>query len=152
MNTEPTRRQLEDMRGCACLRVRRAARALTRRYDAALRPCGLRVTQLPLLVAPASREGWTVQALAEQLAMERTTLLRNLKPLVDRGALVVEPEGNGGAHVVKITAAGRRLLARAYPLWRASQEAVVSKIGYENWTDVLDDVGAAVEGRSFSAR
>src|SRR5215472_1683757 len=66
---------------CACLKVRTAARAVTRFYDDAFRPVGLRATQLSVLVAVASSEAVSIASLSRLLGMDRSTLTRNLRPL-----------------------------------------------------------------------
>ena len=68
------------MSGCVCFRLRRTARAVTQFYDRALRPYGLRVTQLPILVAASMAEAVELSPLSEKLGMDRTTLLRNVRP------------------------------------------------------------------------
>ena len=71
---------------CACLNVRKAARAVTQLYDEVLQPTGLRSTQFNLLVAVALAGEAPVTRLAEALVMDRTTLARNLKPCVRQGS------------------------------------------------------------------
>lgn len=70
---------------CACFNIRKASRALTGLYDAVLRPASLRSTQATLLMAIAAAETPTISLLAERLVMDRTTLGRDLKPLVAQG-------------------------------------------------------------------
>ena len=123
--------------GCACLRARAAARATTRAYDAALRPLGLRVTQFTLLAAlrVAERGGrpLSITDLAGRLAMDRTTLSRNLGPLERRGLATVGPEGAHRARPPSLTDAGRDLLGRALPLWAGAQEALRDAAGRAAW-------------------
>ena len=75
--------------GCACKNLRRSARAVTRLYDEALRPSGLRITQFTLLVAVALSEPVPITRLADALDLDRTTLARDLKPLTERGLLEI---------------------------------------------------------------
>jgi DNA-binding MarR family transcriptional regulator len=106
---------------CLALHLQRAARAATRAYDAALKPLGLTSGQYTLLVALARPEPPPLVALAEELAMDRTTLIANLKPLERRGLVAsLTPEGGRARHLA-LTLAGRALLARAVPLWREVQ-------------------------------
>ena len=124
----PTPTQLQDLRGCACLALRRAARIVTQRYDAALRPFGVRAGQLSILTAAASAPGAPLAALAEALGMDRTTLLRNVRPMVRKRWLEVRQEAGSRRAEVRATAKGRELLARVYPVWRRVQDDVSSQL------------------------
>jgi DNA-binding MarR family transcriptional regulator len=104
---------------CLCLAVQRAARALARRFDDALKPLGLTNGQFSLLMslnrpAPAGMKG-----VAELLAMDRTTLTAALKVLERRGLLTVavDPDDKRG-RLLTLTAAGRKNLAEAVPVWK----------------------------------
>jgi DNA-binding MarR family transcriptional regulator len=133
-------------RSCACLRVRKAARVVTRAYDEALRPLRLKATQFSVLVAASVGEGLSISALADALDMERTTLTRNLGPLVRDGLVAVKAEGARRARAVTITAKGRAHLQQALPLWRDAQDALRRRLGREKWADIrsrLDDLIAA---------
>src|SRR5215831_528764 len=115
---------------CLCLHAQRAARALARRFDRALRPVGLTSVQFSLLVvlhrpAPAS-----MAVVAAGLAMDRTTLTANLKPLARRGlAQVVVHAADRRQRRVSLTPAGRALLHEAAPLWLRTHTAVESLVG-----------------------
>jgi DNA-binding MarR family transcriptional regulator len=107
---------------CLALHLGRAARAAIRAFDAALKPIGLTAGQYTLLVALARPEPPPLQALADELAMDRTTLIANLKPLERRGLVAsVVPEGGRARHLA-LTPEGQVLLRRAVPVWRAVQE------------------------------
>jgi DNA-binding MarR family transcriptional regulator len=110
---------------CLCLHVQRAARALVRRYDEALRPVGLTSGQFSLLMSlnrPAPPDMGQVAAL---LAMDRTTLTANLKPLERRGLLrVLAGEKDRRRRVLALTPAGRRVLAAAVPIWQRTHETL----------------------------
>ena len=85
---QPNAAQLAEIEeSCACLNVRKAARAITQLFDEVLQPTGLRSTQFPLLVTVALLGEAPVTQLAEELVMDRTTLARNLKPLESQGLL-----------------------------------------------------------------
>ena len=110
---------LEVRDACLCLHVQRAARALARRFDEALRPIELTQGQFSLLMSLNRPEPPNVSSVAALLAMDRTTLTANLKPL-ERRALVkiaVDKEDKRARRLM-ITSAGRMLLKKAYPLWR----------------------------------
>ncbi|HYC17900.1 MAG TPA: MarR family transcriptional regulator [Pseudolabrys sp.] len=110
---------------CLCLHVQRAARALARRFDEVLRPLDLTHGQFSLLMSLNRPEPPSIGSVAALLAMDRTTLTANLKPLERRGLVKVsiDKEDQRGRRLT-ITAAGRALLARAFPLWRQTHAAV----------------------------
>src|SRR5674476_591682 len=104
---------------CLCLHVQRAARALARRFDEVLRPLDLTNGQFSLLVSLNRPEAPSIGSVAALLAMDRTTLTANLKPLERRGLLKVsvDKEDRRSRRLI-ITAAGRALFRKAYPLWK----------------------------------
>ena len=123
----------EVSRDCAALRSRMAARSVTRAYDEALRPIGLKVTQFTLLVAIRSAAFHSISEMAEWLALERSTLSRNLQILERRG-LVERSDGAGGtARTLAITEEGETMLIDALPLWDAAQKKLKKSIGNESW-------------------
>jgi DNA-binding MarR family transcriptional regulator len=108
---------------CLCLHVQRAARALARRFDAALKPVGLTNGQFSLLMslnrpdAPGVPKA-TVGSVAELLGMDRTTLTAAARVLYGRGLLTIDAEAKDKrSKVLKLTAEGRRVLAAAVPIW-----------------------------------
>lgn len=109
---------------CLCLHVRRAARALARRYDEALRPVGLTNGQFSLMMALNRPQAPSMGDVSALLAMDRTTLTANLKPLVRRGLVAVTDDpSDRRSRLMTLTAAGRAVLAAAVPLWREAQAA-----------------------------
>src|SRR6185312_2658723 len=110
---------------CLCLHVRRAARAVARRYDEALRPLGLSNGQFSLLMSLNRPEPASIGDVSSLLGMDRTTLTANLKPLERRGlvAMTIDPTDRRSRHMA-LTPAGRTLLAAAIPLWERAQEAI----------------------------
>ena len=115
---------------CLCLGLKRAARAVARRYDEAFRPLDLNNGQFSTLTAIAGLQPAGMQALAELLAMDRTTLTAALKPLERRGLVeVAVSEADARGRDVSLTSAGRALLARAMPLWQALQQELTDDMG-----------------------
>nr|PZN84248.1 MAG: MarR family transcriptional regulator [Pseudomonadota bacterium] len=107
---------------CLCLHVQRAARAIARRYDEALRPLGLTSGQFSLLMSLNRPEPPTMGQVSAVLAMDRTTVTANLKPLERRGLVEIQvDEKDRRSRRLKLTSAGRRLLAEAMPLWEKAQ-------------------------------
>ncbi|HUL87015.1 MAG TPA: MarR family winged helix-turn-helix transcriptional regulator [Pseudolabrys sp.] len=110
---------------CLCLHVQRAARALARRFDEVFRPLDLTHGQFSLLMSLNRPEPPSIGSVAALLAMDRTTLTANLKPLERRGLVKVSVDKEDKrSRQLTITAAGRALLARSFPLWRQTHAAI----------------------------
>lgn len=104
---------------CLCLHVQRAARALARRFDDALRPLGLTNSQFSLLMAPNRPAPPPMGPVATLLAMDRTTLTAALKRLEARGlVMVMRDPADRRSRLLTLTEAGQILLARAVPIWQ----------------------------------
>jgi DNA-binding MarR family transcriptional regulator len=110
---------------CLCLHLQRAARALARRFDAALRPVGLTNGQFSLMMSLNRPEPPDMASVASLLGMDRTTLTAALKPLHRRQLLkiTVDP-ADRRSRLVTLSAKGRSLLARAVPIWRRTHHAI----------------------------
>jgi DNA-binding MarR family transcriptional regulator len=131
----PSERDLLER--CVCNQVRRAARAITRAYDAALRPTGLRATQMSVLVAVAAADGQlSISALAESMAMDRSTLTRNLQPLASQGLVSLGAEGWRRSKTVAITRKGLERMRKALPCWEQAQRSLHDALGGTAWNEV----------------
>lgn len=121
----PYQTTLQVRDACLCLHLQRAARAVARRFDGALRPLGLTSGQFSLLMSLNRPEPPTIGSIATLLAMDRTTLTANLKPLERRGlvTVTVDPADRRGRHLA-LTAAGHGLLAAAFPVWQRTHAAI----------------------------
>ena len=110
---------------CLCLHIQRAARAIARRFDEALRPYGLTNGQYSLLMSLNRPEPPRMGDVAPFLAMDRTTLTANLKPLERRGLVEVsvDPKDRRG-RLLALTDAGRNLLLAALPVWRSTHDQI----------------------------
>ena len=110
---------------CVCLHLQRAARAVARRFDAALRPHGLTNGQFSLLMSLNRPDPPTIGSVAELLALDRTTVTAALKPLVRRGLVKVaaDPADKRSRRLV-LTPAGRGRLIAALPSWRGTHAAL----------------------------
>ena len=126
----------DDLRACVCNKTRTAARVVTRLYDEALRPVRLRATQFALLVALGDEGAMSIAALAKLMAMDRSTLTRNLRPLEVGGLVARGDEGWRRSKSVEITANGRVRLRQGLPLWRSAQSEVLRKLGPSSWSRV----------------
>ncbi|NEW85959.1 MarR family transcriptional regulator [Rhodopseudomonas sp. WA056] len=104
---------------CLCLHAQRAARALARRFDLALKPAGLTSGQFSLLMSLNRPQPAPLGSVAALLAMDRTTLTANLKPLERRNLLevLIDP-ADRRARLLRLTPTGRKTLAAAVPIWR----------------------------------
>ena len=115
---------------CLCLHVQRAARALARHFDHALRPLGLTNGQFSLMMSLNRPAAPTIGAVASLLAMDRTTLTAALKPLQRRGLVKISSDHNDQrARLLALTSQGRKLLARAVPAWTSTHAAVEARLG-----------------------
>jgi DNA-binding MarR family transcriptional regulator len=128
---------------CLCLHVRRAARALARRFDRALRPLELTSGQFSLLMALNRPQPPSIGSVAALLAMDHTTLTANLKPLERRGLLkvTIDERDKRARHLV-LTAAGRTLLVAALPVWEETQAAVEGLLARSRPADLRADLQA----------
>jgi len=114
---------------CLCLASRRAARAITRNFDAALRPHGIRATQFTLLATLELKGPQSIGALAEFMGADRTTLTRNLAVAEEQSLVAIRAGDDARARIASITAHGRQTLKRAVPVWRTTQTALTNAIG-----------------------
>lgn len=115
----------EVANACLCLHAQRAARALARRFDAALRPFGLTSGQFSLLMSLNRPNPPTVGSVADLLAMDRTTLTANLKPLERRGLLRSTADGaDRRVRRLELTPEGMAVLVAAVPVWRREHAAI----------------------------
>jgi len=129
---------------CVCFNLRKASRRITQLYDAALRPTGLRVTQLTLLAAIRVLEPVSMNGLAGAVVMDRTTLTRNLKPLNKRGLIEIQRGNDQRTRKLTITDEGHRVLVKAFPLWQRAQGRIVRGLGDETWKSLLSGLSALV--------
>ncbi|HYZ42884.1 MAG TPA: MarR family winged helix-turn-helix transcriptional regulator [Stellaceae bacterium] len=116
---------LEVRDTCLCLHLRRAARAVARRFDAALRPLGLTNGQFSLLMSLNRPDAPSISSLSALLAMDRTTLTANLKPLERRGLITVTvDDADKRTRRLSLTPAGQASLVAACPVWRQTHAAI----------------------------
>ena len=145
MSDATTRLAQNMLDTCMCHKTRMASRAITRAYDDALRKTGLRATQLAVLAAVGSHGALSIQSLADVLGMDRTTLTRNLRPLEDKGLVLLAPEARHRARMLELTAAGRAFLTKGLPLWEEAQRAIKRRLGQQRWPAVQDALAELIE-------
>jgi DNA-binding MarR family transcriptional regulator len=114
---------------CYCLAGRRSARFLARIYETYLEPAGLTSSEFSILSILEHFPGITVAELARRMEMERTTLVRALRPLKDRAFVVDGDEKQRRAVILRIAPSGLKKLDDAKPHWEAAQEAFERKVG-----------------------
>ena len=142
-------RQLADtpnfiLQDCACATLRETSRTLTQLYDQAFKPSGLLTTQYIVLIAIQKAEPATIGQLAKSMAMDRTTLTRNLKPLEKSGLIVSRRGDDPRTHVVSLTPKGKAALQRAFPLWVKLQSHVAGTLGAKRFKRLLSDLKKVV--------
>lgn len=126
---------------CLCLHVQRAARALARRFDEALRPVGITNGQFSLLMSLNRPKPPRMGDVATLLAMDRTTLTANLKPLQRRGLLSVSPDPDDRrGRLLALEPAGKVLLVEAMPIWRDTHRALDALSPHGDWKGLLADM------------
>jgi DNA-binding MarR family transcriptional regulator len=115
---------------CLCLHTQRAARALARRFDDALKTVGLNNGQFSMMMSLNRPEPPTIGQVADFLAMDRTTLTAKLKPLERRGLVkVMADEQDRRSRRLTLTEQGRKLLARAVPVWEKTHDELDRELG-----------------------
>lgn len=111
------------------MRLRVLGRAIAGSYDAALRPLGLTSGQLTIL-AVLTKAGPMPQArLGEMLVIEKSTLSRNIRRMVEAGLVVEDDAGTPRRRVLSVSREGRRTLAKAYPVWERAQTRAIEELG-----------------------
>jgi DNA-binding MarR family transcriptional regulator len=121
---------MSDLSPCLCTMLRRATRAVTTAYDAAMAPAGLRVTQFSVLRTLARRGPLPVTRLAREVALDRSTMGRDLDPLERRGLVRIEiGEKDRRERVARLTHAGEAAIEAASPYWSAAQQRIAALVG-----------------------
>jgi len=145
MHYMPKTNQIDpfDLPLCTCANLRRTTRAVTQAFEAALQPVELTPTQFTTLAALAQKGPTALTTLAEALGTDRTTLNRNLKPLLRRDLVLSETGEDQRQRVLGLTKEGNRVLKAAIPLWRDVQGTFVDAMGRKNWTALIGGLGLA---------
>lgn len=129
---------------CTVFRLRMAARRATRLYDRALAPAGLGASQYGILMMIAAHDGESVSAIAARLEMDRTTLTRNVRPLMRSGYVRLAAGGDQRTKAIFLTDVGRETLARARPLWKAAQSQISRSLGAAEMARLHELLEAAI--------
>jgi len=140
----PSTDRTTDPALCTCANLRMATRTVTQAFDAALAPAGVKATQFTLMATLNKLGEAPLTQLAERLVMDRTTLTRNLKPLIDRGFIDTASGDDRRVRNLKLSKQGTKVLTKALPLWQKVQKRVIAGLGHERWQTLLDDLAIAV--------
>ena len=162
VKTSPAQRPAS---GCTCFKLRSLARRVTQLYDHVLAPSGLKVTQYSLLASARRREGSdppTVTELAQRLFTDRTTLTRNLRPLIAAGFIRIGVGRDERSKAVIVTPRGEAAYQATRPLWKAAQTLMHEHAGDLHLTALhelidillprLDDPGAMADRANSGER
>jgi DNA-binding MarR family transcriptional regulator len=133
----------ERVQRCVCANLRMATRLVTQHYDDTLRPTGLRIMQFTLLARLNVADRVTMTELAEQASLDRTTLTRNLKPLIEHGYVRIFSGKDRRERLVTATERGRVALREALPLWEQAQTSMTDGLGQEATSALLGLLRAA---------
>jgi DNA-binding MarR family transcriptional regulator len=130
---------------CTCFRIRGAARRVTQIYSRHLAPTGLKISQFSLLGFVAAEGPISIGGLADRLATDRTTLTRNLRPLLQGGLVERAASGDKRRHELVATLDGRALFKRALPLWVAAEQEVRAAMGARLTADLHGALDRSME-------
>ena len=126
---------------CYCINVRRAANRITDFYDRLLDPFGISINQFCILNNLSLMSGCGTGELANQLQLEKSTLVRSLKPLQDSGYIEDTSPPGSRSRQLYLTAAGEKLLAEAKPSWEEAQKQIKAKLGSDEIRTLMSLLG-----------
>ena len=132
-------RDFSVRQNCVAFNLRRVTRVVTQFFDSEMRRHGIRSTQGSLLFALYAIGSTNMAELSEVLGMERTTLLRNLRPLQRDGLVTIEGGGHGGYVELSLSAKGRKQIEKMAPAWESAQSTAVEVLGEKRWSALLTD-------------
>ena len=140
---------------CLCFQLRAAARRASALYTGRLAPIGLGLPQYSLVGMAAACEKQngrppSITELAAALDLDRSTLSRNLKPMVAAGLVEVMPSGHGRARLVRATREGRAAYRAGVALWRAAQDEAQAALG-AHFNGLMQALQAAIAGLPAAA-
>jgi len=124
-----TRSEFVECLTCSCFAARRTARAITQHYEQHLKPSGLLVSQFTVLSLLSITGPQPLSRLASQMGVERTTLTRNLRPLLARGWVSESVTADRRVRLLAITKQGTAAARSALPHWREAQRTIVRRLG-----------------------
>ena len=134
---------LNSMENCVCFNLRWVSRAFSQFFVSQLNQHGLLPTQTPILGLLYAKPEASMAEVSDWLAMDRTTLVRNLRPLERDGLVKATGKGRGNKVSLTLTPKGRKILEKFLPDWRVAQQKVIRTLGPARWTEILRDLERA---------
>jgi DNA-binding MarR family transcriptional regulator len=122
---------------CISTRVRQLSRIITRIYDDAMRPLGITASQFTLLTQLAQQDGITAVEIGHSLDIEKSTLSRNLKRLLQDGFITMDPPAGRRGRGLHLTLKGTSVIQQGFPVWREAQTRTIRVLGPES-RSILD--------------
>lgn len=142
LNHRDREQLIQTRAACVCHNLRRSARAVTRFYDEALAPAHLPANQMAILVGIAIADRPTISALARDMAMDPSTLSRNLHPLEREGLIQVKAKPKERRKHLSVTAKGMKRIKQALPLWAKAQAKLAERMKAGQCEGVVADLAA----------
>ena len=139
----PKELDMSAAENCVCFNLRWVTRAVTQFFDSEMRRHGIRPTQGSLLASLQTKDSWTMAELSDWLGMDRTTLVRNFRPLQRDGLVQAGGGGQGRLVELAITTKGRKQIEKLTPAWKSAQSAVVKTLDEKRWSAILCDLETA---------
>jgi DNA-binding MarR family transcriptional regulator len=136
---------MSSMENCVCFNLRWVSRVVAQFFVGELNHHGLLPTQTPILGLLAARPEASMAEVSDWLGMDRTTLVRNLRPLERDGLVKANGKGRGHKVSLTLTPKGKAALGKFIPDWRAAQGKIVKTLGAKRWTEILTDLERATK-------
>jgi DNA-binding MarR family transcriptional regulator len=137
---------------CAGYNLRRTSRVVTSLFDSALEPTGLRSTQVAILQMIVVKDSPSIAKLAREMAMDPSTLTRNLRPLIREGYVELIQAERGRAKLARLTPAGRSKLDEVMARWKDAQTGFIKRFGSKRWNELRGELHAVVEAMNIRRR
>lgn len=134
-----------SMENCVCFNLRWVSRAFSHFFVGELRQHGLLPTQTPILGLLAAKPEASMAEVSDWLCMDRTTLVRNLRPLERDGLVKASGKGRGHKVTLSLTPKGFNTLKKFLRDWQVAQQKVIRTLGKERWTEILRDLERAAQ-------
>src|ERR1051326_6733642 len=134
IHTMPKELDMSAAENCVCFNLRWVTRAVTQFYDAEMRRHGIRPTQGSILTSLRAKDSWNMAELSDWLGVDRTTLVRNLRPLQRDGLAQTSGGGRGNRVALAMTAKGRNQIEKLTPAWKPAHCAAVKTLGEKRWS------------------
>lgn len=124
---------------CYCINLRRISNSITKYYDSLMEPMGISITQYSILSNINKYENSTTTSLANHMALDRTTLVRTLKPLFAKNLIQDVSKENERNRKLKLTTEGKELYKKARIMWNKAQKTIENRLSEEE-LEMLDDI------------